>query len=272
MTRRASSKVAEQKMFEKIQSGDPIEDASEMTPEYKEVLMHLLLMQADSELSGAYGYVPWIMRAPTVQEKLIVANIVKDEVRHAKAVFGLLADLGFDVQAHLDSQNLGARVSESDIGTKRAGTDMRVNIFYYPIETWTDFIMFNFCMDRGAGHQLGDVLTCSYGPWARVVQGIFEEEVTHIAHGDTWVKRLAQNPETHDECQEAFNKWYLRTLKIFGSDKSTKNELYRKLGLKKRTNSEVRNAFMAEVSQLATVCNLSMPGLYTPQTPVEHQK
>lgn len=250
-------------MFEKIQSADPIEDVSEMTKEYKEALMHLLLMQADSELSGAYGYVPWIMKAPSVQEKLIVANIVKDEVRHAKAVFGLLSDLGFDVQAHLDAQDLEARVeSGTDIGTARVRTDKRVNIFYYPIETWTDFVMFNFCMDRGAGHQLEDVLTCSYGPWARVVKGIFDEEVTHIAHGDGWVKRLALDPRTHDECQETFNKWYLRTVKIFGSDKSTKNELYKKLGLKKRTNAEVRNAFITEVSKLATAFNLSLPGWY----------
>ena len=253
-------------MFAKIQSGEPIEDSSEMTEEYKTALMHLMLMQADSELSGAYGYVSWIIEAPTIQEKLIVANIVKDEVRHAKAVFGLLAELGFDVDTHLKAQNLEARVEEQDIGTNRILSDKRVNIFYYPIETWTDFIMFNFCMDRGAGHQLEDVLTCSYGPWARVMKGIFDEEVTHVAHGDGWVKRLAQNPATHDECQETFDKWYLRTLKIFGSAKSTRNELYRKLGLKKRTNGEVRNAFITEVSKLATTFNLSMPGWYTAPT------
>ncbi len=255
------AEIFEQRMFQKIESGDPIENASEMTPQYKEALMHLLLMQADSELSGAYGYVPWITKAPSIQEKLIVANMVKDEVRHAKAVFGLLSDLLFDVQAHLDAQDLEARVAtDIDIGTARVGTDKRVNIFYYPIETWTDFIMFNFCMDRGAGHQLEDVLTCSYGPWARVLQGIFEEEVTHIAHGNMWVKKLAQDLKTHDACQDAFNKWYLRTLKIFGSDKSTKNALYRKLGLKKRENGAVRNAFIAEVATLCSGFGLSMPG------------
>ena len=88
-------------MMAKIAAGQPLEKPEEMTAEYKEHLMHLMLMQADSELSGGYGYVPWIMHAPTVEEKLIVANIVKDEVRHAKAMYSLLDDLGFDVQGHM---------------------------------------------------------------------------------------------------------------------------------------------------------------------------
>lgn len=43
-------------------------------------------------------------------------------------------------------------------------SDKRVNSFYYPIDTWADFIFFNFCMDRGASHQLEDVRAGSYGP------------------------------------------------------------------------------------------------------------
>jgi ring-1,2-phenylacetyl-CoA epoxidase subunit PaaA len=144
----------EQDMMAKIAAGKSLEHPSEMTEEYKENLIHLMLMQADSELSGGYGYVPWIMKAPSVEEKLIVSNIVKDEIRHAKAIYGLLSDLGFDVQSHLDAQQLDFRLDadSSDIGTERVKSDKRVNIFYYPIETWTDFVMFNFCMDRGAGH------------------------------------------------------------------------------------------------------------------------
>src|SRR5437762_9573225 len=35
----------------------------------------------------------------------------------------------------------------------------------------TLFRSFNFCMDRGAGHQLEDVRRCSYGPWVRAIDG-----------------------------------------------------------------------------------------------------
>ena len=145
-----------------------------MTPDYRDNLVHLMTMQADSELSGGYGYVPWITKAPTVEEKHVVAQIVKDELRHAAVMYGLLADLGFDVDSHVrrHDETLTMRIdADADIGTKRITEDKRVNIFYYPIDTWADFIFFNFCMDRGAGHQLEDVRHCSYGPWVRAIEG-----------------------------------------------------------------------------------------------------
>ena len=255
----------EQEMMAKIEAGQPLEKPEEMTEEYKGHLLHLMLMQADSELSGGYGYVPWVMKAPSVEEKLIVANIVKDEIRHAKAMYGLLDDLGFDVQAHIDAQQLDFRLDSGmdDIGTERLKDDKRVNIFYYPIETWTDFVMFNFCMDRGAGHQLEDALTCSYGPWRRVVEGIFKEEVVHIGHGEMWVRRLAENPSTREECQETLNKWYLRTMNIFGRPGSRRNAAYQKLGLKKRDNDEVRQAFHKEVKAFCDKVGVTLPA-WTP--------
>lgn len=253
--------MVEQDMMAKIEAGQPLEKPREMTEEYRQHLLHLMLMQADSELSGGYGYVPWIMKAPTIEEKLIVANIVKDEMRHAKAMYGLLADLGFDVQAHLDAQQLEFRLDEdsTDIGTQRLTGDKRVNIFYYPIDTWADFIMFNFCMDRGAGHQLEDALVCSYGPWRRVVDGIFKEEVVHIAHGETWVRRLAENAATRDECQATLNKWYIRTMNIFGRPGSSRNATYRKFGLKRRDNEAVRQAFHTEVKDFCDKVGLTLP-------------
>lgn len=257
----ATTSALKQAMMDKIAAGQPLEKPEEMTEEYRDNLMHLMLMQADSELSGAYGYVPWIMQAPTVEEKLIVANIVKDEVRHAKAMYNLLADLGFDVPAHVGAQHLEFRLEQgaADIGTQRLRADKRVNIFYYPIETWTDFVMFNFCMDRGAGHQLEDALTCSYGPWRRVVEGIFKEEVVHIAHGETWVRRLAEDAATHQECQETLHKWYIRTMNIFGRPGSSRNVLYRELGLKRRDNDEVRQTFHAEVADFCGKVGLTLP-------------
>jgi ring-1,2-phenylacetyl-CoA epoxidase subunit PaaA len=149
-------------------------------------------MQADSELAGGYGYVPWITKAPTVEEKHVVAQIVKDELRHATVMYGLLADLGFDVESHVRQHDeiFTMRIDAGrDIGTARITSDKRVNIFYYPIDTWADFIFFNFCMDRGAGHQLEDVRGCSYGPWVRAIDGIFKEEKFHIRHGEYWVKK-----------------------------------------------------------------------------------
>jgi ring-1,2-phenylacetyl-CoA epoxidase subunit PaaA len=251
---------AESEFLARLERGERIESPDEMTEDYRQNLIHLMLMQADSELAGAFGYVPWIMKAPTIEEKHVVAQIVKDEVRHAHVMYGLLEDLGVDVPAHIGRHDFTMRLDgTADIGTGRAAADQRVNIFYYPIERWSDFVFFNFCMDRGAGHQLEDVRQCSYGPWVRAIEGIFKEEKMHIRHGELWVKRLADDPTTRGEAQEALDKWYVRTMNIFGRPGSARNARYRTYRLKARDNDEVRRAFSEEVGRLAAAVGLSVP-------------
>lgn len=227
--------------------------------EYKEALVNLLTQEADSELAGALGYVSCIAMSPTIEEYLATAMMVKDEFRHARVCYKLLEHLGVDVDARIKSFDFTLRVSQDDLGTTRAAGDARVNIFYYPIEDWFDFIAFNFCMDRGAGHQLEDVLYSSYRPWARVMEGIFKEEMFHIAHGDNWVKRLAGDPATKQQMQAAIDKWFPRTMNIFGRANTPKNKLYRELGLKVRDNQAVRESFATEVKERLDEFGLRMP-------------
>ncbi len=227
--------------------------------EYRGALINLLLQEADSELAGAHGYVPCITMAPNIEEYLAVAMMVKDEFRHARVCYKLLEHLGVDVHDRIRQFDFTLRVDDDDLGTARAAGDKRVNIFYYPIRDWFDFIAFNFCMDRGAGNQLEDVLASSYRPWARVMEGIFKEELFHIAHGDNWVKRLAADAESKPKMQAAINQWFPRTMNIFGRANAPKNRVYRQLGLKVRDNQEVREAFAAEVAGRLSEFGLEMP-------------
>lgn len=258
--------VTEQEMLDRLARGEKITSREEMTDDYFEQLRNLMLQQADSELAGGLGYVPWIEKAPTIDEKLAVASIVKDEIRHAKAMYKLLEKMGIDTEAHIAKHDYNFRLEDGqvDIGADRMKDDTRVNIFYYPIESWSDFIMFNFCMDRGAGHQLEDVLECSYQPWAKEIELIFKEELTHVGHGNFWVKKLAADPATCDEAQAALDKWYVRTMNIFGRPNTRRNALYRKYGLKKRDNDEVRKAFKAEIDPLIEAAGLKVPAWSAP--------
>lgn len=244
-----------------IQKGDLIESRSEMSEDYYNQLINLLRQQADSELAGGIGYVPWIAKAPNIEEKLIVANIVKDEMRHAKACYKLLEGLGINVDEIIAQHDYAMRVATdgSELGTQRVSDDKRVNMFYYTIDTWTDFIMFNFCMDRAAGHQLWDVEHSSYGPWRRAIAQIAKEEVVHIHHGDTWVRKLALDPSTKAEVQAALDRWYPRTMNIFGRPGTKRNVTYRQYGLKQRDNDEVRAAFKAEVVAMCDEVGLRLP-------------
>ncbi|HEY6041658.1 MAG TPA: Phenylacetic acid catabolic protein [Anaerolineae bacterium] len=259
--REDETQVIEERMGDEVRAAQMIASPKDITPFYREHLVNLLYMQADSELAGALGYVPCIPMAPTPEEFLAASMIVKDEFRHARVVFKLLENLGENADAHVAKYDFTLRVSDTnaDLGGMRAAEDKRVNIFYYPIDTWIDFVMFNFCMDRGAGHQLEDSLDATYKPWAKVLEGIFKEEKFHIAHGDNWVKRLAQDPKTHDATQAALDKWFPRTMNIFGRAHSPKNKIYVEIGLKKRDNDAVRWTFAAEVADRCKENGLTVP-------------
>lgn len=257
---KVSAKEREERMLEKLAKRESIESIDEMGDEYYDHLTNLMLQQADSELAGGFGYVPWIMQAPTTEEKLIVSNIVRDEVRHARAMYRLLEDVDVPVDEWVEQYDFSYRVdSDRYLGSERAANDKRVNIFYYPIDTWPDFIMFNFLMDRGAGHQLEDVKKSTYGPWRREIDRIFKEELMHIAHGDYWVKRLALDPKNHGGIQHALDVWWPRVMAIFGRPGSRKNKRYRELGLKLRDNDEVRQTFRKEVEENCNKWGLKIP-------------
>lgn len=250
----------EKRMKEKLSKGESVETCDEMSDEFYDHLTNLMVQQADSELAGGFGYVPWIMKAPTTEEMLIVSNIVRDEVRHARAMYRLLEDVQFGVDDWVEKMDFSYRVGDDQfLGTGRASDDKRVNIFYYPIESWADFVMFNFLMDRGAGHQLEDVKVSSYGPWRREIDRIFKEELTHIAHGDYWVKRLALGPATKSEIQAALDRWWPRVMAIFGRPGSRKNKRYQEMRLKVRDNDGVRQTFAKEVRDKAESWGLAIP-------------
>jgi ring-1,2-phenylacetyl-CoA epoxidase subunit PaaA len=103
------------------------------------------------------------------------------------------------------------------------------------------------------------VRQCSYGPWARAIEGIFKEEKFHIRHGEYWVTKLAVDPATRGEAQATLNKWFTRTMNIFGRPGSPQNTLYRKYKLKVRDNDEVRQAFAVEVKEKALAVGLTVP-------------
>jgi ring-1,2-phenylacetyl-CoA epoxidase subunit PaaA len=248
------------RMQARLSRKESIESVDDMSDEYFDLLTNLMTQQADSELAGGFGYVPWIMKAPTTEEKLVVSQIVRDEVRHGRAMYRLLEDIGVPVDDYVEQFDFTYRVEgETDLGATRAGTDKRVNIFYYSIDSWPDFVMFNFLMDRGAGHQLEDVKHSSYGPWRREIDRIFKEEQTHIAHGDYWVKRLALGSGTRAGIQSSLDRWWPRVMAIFGRPGSKKNARYRALSLKLRDNHQVRLDFEKEVREKAESWGLVIP-------------
>jgi ring-1,2-phenylacetyl-CoA epoxidase subunit PaaA len=232
-------------MMQKIAAGEKLESLDEVTQDYKEHLLKLLIAQADSELAGAYGYVPWIEGAPTMAEKLVMANIVKDEIRHARAIYDLLDRLGVDTNKLINEDKM----------------KNRMQVFYEPITTWCDLVMFNFLMDRAAGHQLKDAAQCSWGPWSRTMSQIEKEEWMHVAHGENWAKKLAGDPGSRAPGARSLEFWFPRVNKVFGKANTASNQVFRSYRLKQRDNQEVRKCWYEEIAGLLDSYGLQAPAM-----------
>jgi len=261
----------DQKLFEEIKNGRTFDAKDEMPEIYRKNLLNLLWMQADSEYAGGLGYMPWIAKAPNAHERVLVAQIVKDEMRHAHVIYKILDDLGEKTHDHMLAHEFDWRIPDdlANIGFSRAKKDKRVNIFYYPITYWEDFCLFNFLMDRAAGHQLEDTLNSSYTPWKNAIGTICKEESMHLAHGDKTVKEMAQNPERRKFLQERLNLWWPRVMNVFGKSSGSTNDIYLKLGLKTRTNAEVRDAFVQEITEKCEAWGLVVPEYVETTQPTE---
>jgi ring-1,2-phenylacetyl-CoA epoxidase subunit PaaA len=232
-------------MLKKIQAGEKLESPEEITQDYRENLLALMVAQADSELAGAYGYIPWIEGAPTVAEKLAMANIVKDECRHAKAMYDLLDRLNVDTHKLIHDDKM----------------KHRMKVFYEPIKTWADLVMFNFLMDRAAGHQLRDAAECSWGPWSRTMIQIEKEEWMHVKHGETWVRKLSQDSDQKGDVQRALDFWFPKVNRVFGKSGTETNKNYQKYKLKQRDNQEVRQVWYQEIKPLLESYGLTVPAI-----------
>lgn len=244
----------EQNMMTSINARRTFEAVKEMTKEYFDELVWLLVAQMDSEYVGAYGYMPITYIAPrfSAREFKDVPAIVHDEFTHGNRIRDVLNEIGFSadtwVMDHQREYSFRLKQGEK-LPAKRPTGDMRVNIFYYDlvvpeddISTWVNFGLFQFLQDRGAGEQIRDTLESSFAPWVRENSKTMREENKHIRHGDIWISRLFCEYPLF--VQQQFDLWWPRSLATFGKPESVRNDLWRKFGLKRRTNEEVLRAFL----------------------------
>ena len=90
--------------------------------------------------------------------------------------------------------------------------------------------MFNFCMDRGAGHQLEDVRHAPTGPGAGRSRGSSRRSGCTSATASSGSSGWPRTRRPGTTPQRDVPPWYLRTMNIFGRPGSAGTALYRRSG------------------------------------------
>lgn len=223
-------------------------DLPKMDPEYQDLLRRVLAIQADCEIGGPHLYVEDMLpSAPTRLDQLVVARTAAEEIDHFRKFARVAGDIGVDTAYILS----------------RANRERYLEAFRGVITTWEDFAVFGFLIDRVGKYQLEEFVGCSYAPLSRILEHpsrVMEEEDGHIDYGTVRTAELAaKGGEQKAAVQRSVDFWYREALDMFGRSVSPRSERYRYWGLKKRTNDEARQQYMAEVNPLIESMGLVVP-------------
>ena len=220
-------------------------DFGKMPPEYKDLLIRLLTIQADCEIGGPHIYVDhWTLRAPTVDDQWRVARIASEEIDHCRKILRLL--------------NL-VDVDRSDI-LERPRSKREVDAFKEDMPTWADFAAFGFLIDKVGEYQLEEMVGSTFAPIDDTLPVILREEKGHVAYGEQQLEKLVRSSaDGKAQAQAAIDKWFIVGLDMFGKSGSARTERYLEWGLKRRTNEEARTQYIAEMEPKIAALGLIVP-------------
>ena len=221
-----------------------VSDLSNEPPEYREAISKIVVSHTVNELYGAQVFdEPAIALAPTPYAKWLSCRIAMEEYHH-HVRFKSLAD------------ELGIAPAATDPSQKRP-----LSIFGFPLKTWAEFCVIKMLADLAEILQVEDLLHCSFVPLRNIGRITMPEEKFHAQFGKDFCTELCKTEEGRREVQSAIDAYAPYLPKFFGAAGSKNNEMYRKYGLKERTNEQMRDDFLARARAVVESLGLRFPEL-----------
>jgi 1,2-phenylacetyl-CoA epoxidase catalytic subunit len=241
--------------------GDSLRCAGEAVPTgYRNELMRLVVVFADSELAGAAGFCPFINRGPGVRERIVAAKIVTEKYVHAEMALKLLEPFGVNPMLYVRSHAWDSRLDRHiDLGTRRIGGDKRLNVFHYPLEGWEDAVVFNMLMGAATAIQLAEMAQSSYAPLAAAIAQILPREREHAQLGESGVRQAIAQSGSKVAAQAAVNYWHPRVAATFGRVDSDHAATYIQYGLRRRNSAEMLGDWKAQSAAALKRLGLTIP-------------
>ena len=242
--------VSEEQLLERLGEGRLVESADQMSSVYFEGMKRILTVSADTELISAPAYYRAAQDAPSTNAYISAMSIIQDELGHAHIAYRMLEDMG---------------VNKEQLVYERKPEEFKYPYaFDVPLETWTELAVANALYDRAGFVLLGDVFKHgSYGPWKRALAKVDKEENFHLRHGETWMRKINEQPGGHEALQEAVDWMFPLTVEWFGLPDDLKRHTEQiEYGFKGSTNDELRQIWMSTAVPFLTSLDLDVPAHY----------
>ncbi len=235
-----------------------------LPPDYREALINLMTFQADSEYAGGQRVAENMRFAPRPEEAYRLSKKVMEEFGHAYYVWGLLADLGIDVDTRL--QELVTHPDNPDRSKVNVINGFRKENWSPMFDCWEDVALFSTVVTPAAVAFLGQYRECSYKPWARVNVRIHKEEHGHLAFGVWASKRCIEfgGKAARENMQQRVPKFMRMGLGFYGrpsrgNKKSEMFDIYYEYGIKVKRPEELQAEYLELLESRLADVGLEMP-------------
>jgi ring-1,2-phenylacetyl-CoA epoxidase subunit PaaA len=221
-----------------------IAEFHEQPEEYRIACEKLVRSHAVNELYGAQVFdEPAIQFAPTPYAKWLTCRVAMEEYGH-----------------HVRFKDLGLKMG---IPEKDMSPDNKrpLSIFDFEMKSWADFCVIKLLADLAEVIQVEDLSQCSFHPLRDLSRLTMPEEQFHCQFGKDFSKELCETDEGRAEIQDAINRYYPYLPAFFGRPKSKNNEIFRKWGIKMRTNEEMLADYVKRATALVEELGLELPKL-----------
>lgn len=207
---------------------------------YRGELMRLMSSFVDSELAASAGFADSINFAPGIKERIAASRITLEKADHAERVLNIMSDFGTDAERYQAQHDWTARVArDADIGAARQGSDMRLAVFHYPIESWIDAVAMNVLQGLATGVQMAELTRVSYAPLADVFREIEPREARHAELGLEGLQKICSTSEGKRAAATALAYWRPRVATTFGVAGSSRFESLKRFGLRHTPNESL---------------------------------
>lgn len=204
---------------------------------YRGELMRLMSSFVDSELAASAGFASSINFAPGIKERIAASRITLEKADHAERVLSVMGDFGTDTRRYQTQHDWAARVDrDTDLGATRREGDMRLSVFHYPINGWTDAVVMNVLQGLATGVQMTELTRISYAPLAEVFREIAPREARHAELGLEGLARIVETAAGRAEAQQSLAYWRPRVAAGFGVANSVRHDTQARFGIRHTPN------------------------------------
>lgn len=238
-------------LLDYLERGGKLTSPDNAPARYRAELLRIMASFVDSEMAGAAGFADCINLGPGVTERIAASRIVLEKFDHAERVLMIMGEFGANVERYETVHSWASRIGrEEDIGATRRGGDMRLNVFWYPLENWADAVTMNVLMGHATEIQLGELARVSYQPLGEAFAAILPRETRHRELGEEGLAKIAASGAVaRDQINRSAAYWFPRVAATFGAAGSGRAALLRRFGLRHTDNDKLKRIWSEAVDK-----------------------